>query len=897
MKRNIILYLLGAFSLLGAADIHYEKDDKAVQFAAKDLARCLTKVSGRTYQTKDSVAAPQTGDIILANDPQLENQQWQFAFRDGKLYISGRGAPGIVYGVYTFLEKYAGCAWLAPDVEVIPEKPGWKLPEINEKGKPAIMRREFYVASPAPNWIWRMRNKENFLAAFGLNMRIGRPGDCHTFDKYVKAVLARNDPKLFGHKISGGKCHTLCMTNPEVRRIVLDELLKYIEKDREKAKGTPVYSIPKIYDLSQSDGPSGLECWCKDCKELAEREGSYAGPNLDFVNYMARGVREKYPDIVLQTFAYSFTQKPPKTIKAEDNVMIRYCGASLYRPLMAGTSNGKELETWNHFASRKSIWSYWRIFTGYLYPFVKPRREIAEEIRFCVKNGVYSYFGENEAMMQRSFAVQQHYLGLKMLDDPTQDIDKLNDRFMKGYYGAAAPFMQEYLEYLEKRQKEDRSFLDREFFEKVNGWLDAAENAVRNDAKSLLHVKCERVIVDRTMFHRLEELMKQGYKKDLKAVSTRFLQNGLDQIRLWTSVRKLRADWEEKLRGEADLYSHYPVPIPERFKDCQVIDMHWNQIVNTACAVKDPDAVCGMAIRNPKAPRTFPYKLGYYSIALKTGSGLEFQKEDIPQDEKYHWYKLGRVRILAPLYIYHDKNWEFRTKLSTIGILGEDREVWISIKFQGKPWVAGSQKPCAVLFDRILLVNDPNPLRNYKPVDVSKNLLKNGGFEKFSDKRIDQWQITSRTGVPSDSGPRCRIDTEVKHSGKASLRVGNVEKGNVSAKVNLGKIEDLKHDLLIRGWYKYENIRAAQGLSFIGLQPFDVRGYDTTTYRVRTAEIFNGTNDWRYFERVIDVDELKKKTAKIKPLPGYRVSFDVHLWHQSGTVWVDDLEIIPLEKK
>ena len=124
-----------------------------------------------------------------------------------------------------------------------------------------------------------------------------------------------------------------------------------------------------------------------------------------------------------------------------------------------------------------------------------------------------------------------------------------------------------------------------------------------------------------------------------------------------------------------------------------------------------------------------------------------------------------------------------------------------------------------------------------------------------------------------------------------------MEKGNVSAKVNLGKIEDLKHDLLIRGWYKYENIRADQGLSFIGLQPFDVRGYDTTSYRVSVAEIFNGSNDWRYFERVIDVDELKKKTAKIKPLPGYRVSFDVHLWHQPGTVWVDDLEILPLEKK
>jgi hypothetical protein len=891
MKRNIILCLLGAASLLGAADIHYEKGDKAVQFAAKDLARCLTKVSGRTFQTKESPAAPQAGDIILVNDPKLEKQQWQFAFRDGKLYISGRGAPGLVYGVYTFLEKYADCAWPAPDVEVIPEKPGWKLPEINEKGKPAIMRREFYVAIPSPDYTWRMRNKENFPAAFGLHMRIGSPNDCHTFDHYVKAVRAAKNPKLFGPSIRGGECRTLCMTNPEVRRIVLEELLKYIEKDREKAKGKPAYAIPKIYDLSQSDGPSGGECWCQGCRELAEREGSYSAPNLDFVNYMARGIREKYPDVILQTFAYSFTQKPPKTIKAEKNVMIRYCDASLYRPLIPGTPNGRELETWSRFVHWKSIWSYWRIFTGYLYPFVKTRKDIAAEFRFCVKNGVYSYFGENEAMLSRSFSVQQHYLGLKMMDDPMQDIEKLNARFMREYYGAAAPFMQQYLEYLEKRQKEDRSFLDKEFFEKVNGWLDAAENATRSDARSNLHVRCERVIVDRTMFLRLDELMKQGCKADLKAVAERFLKNGLDQVKLWTvHDRKLRAQMEEKHRGEADLYSHYPVPIPEQFKGCEIIDMHWNQLQRTNDnAVKDPDAVCGMAIRNPKLPQTLPFKLGFYSTALRTGSGLEFLKQDIPQDEKFHLYKLGRIRILAQLYVYYDKLWEFRTYLPTIGILGEERDIWVSMKFQGKPWVEGSQKPGMVLIDRLLLVKDDNPLRKYKPVDASKNLLKNGGFENYSDTWINQW------GKP---GPKCRIDTEVRHSGKASLRLGNVEKHWAIADANLGKIKDLKNDLLIRGWYKYENIKPVpNSLTFIGLQPFDAKGYDITSYRLRAAEFFTGSYDWRYFERVVEIDELKKKTARLKPLPGERLSFRIFLYHQPGTVWVDDLEVIPLEKK
>ena len=195
------------------------------------------------------------------------------------------------------------------------------------------------------------------------------------------------------------------------------------------------------------------------------------------------------------------------------------------------------MDDWNKFASKKAIWSYWRIYDGYLYPFVKSRKDIAEELRLCVKDGVYHYFAENEDMLNRSFAIQQHYLGLKMMDDPEQDINKLNEKFMHAYYGKAAPFMLQYLEYLEKRQEKTRAFLDKEFFEKVNGWLDEAEKAVANDAKALLHVKCERVIVDRTMFLRLQELIKQGYKTDSKTVAQRFLENGIKQIDMcWTII-------------------------------------------------------------------------------------------------------------------------------------------------------------------------------------------------------------------------------------------------------------------------------------------------------------------------------------------------------------------------
>ena len=94
-------------------------------------------------------------------------------------------------------------------------------------------------------------------------------------------------------------------------------------------------------------------------------------------------------------------------------------------------------------------------------------------------------------------------------------------------------------------------------------------------------------------------------------------------------------------------------------------------------------------------------------------------------------------------------------------------------------------------------------LSAYKPVDPAKNLLKNGGFEEFIANKnwITFW------GKCSDSVVR---DTTVKHSGEASLKIGNVPGGYSSVVFYMGNIADLKNDILVRGWVKSENIAGAK---------------------------------------------------------------------------------------
>ncbi len=882
MRTTIILCLSGIVSLLNAADIRYGKDaDKAVQFVAKDMARCLSEVRGEKYGVQPGGRSVR-GDIVLNTDASLKSQEWKIQSKDGVLTISGSSSPGIVYGVYTFLEKYAGCGWPAPDTEILPKQPGWKLPEVNETGRPAFLRREMYVGPDYMDSTWRLRNKENNRAAF-INLQVGKPGECHTYNTYAKAIKG---PSLFGVTPSGSPCHTLCMTNPEVRKIVLKHLIEYIEADRRQQKDQPPCNRPQIYDISQPDGASGAECWCGNCRKLAEAEGSYAGPNIDFINHLASGIKDKYPEIMLRTFAYSYTMKPPKTIKAADNVVIQFCDSHLFKPLRPGTPNGRDLETWGKHAVNKAIWSYWRTYNGDLFPFVRPRKDISDELRFCNREGVIHYFAENESPLSRSFAIQQHWLMLKMLDDPGQDIFKLNEKFFTAYYGRGAAPMQKYLDYLEKRQNEQRSHLDREFFEKVNAWLDEAEALAGDDARSLVHIGWERVIVDRSMFQNLNDLMKRGYQPDLKKIAERFRKNLMKQLKSWTPLKQFKRLPARLTEGEqeAELYSHFPVKIPERFDGCEVIDMHWTQL--NGQAVKDPDAVCGTARFNPKYRHKGSYSIGFYNSRRKNGNSHQFVREDFPQDEKFHLYRLGKTLVMAPVYIRYDDTWRFRQWLSTIGILGEVREIWVSMKFTGPLYVKGSKNKNRVLFDRVLLVKDPNPLRRYNPVDIMKNLLKNGGFEKVKGLWMEQW---------GKSLPNCGIDTEVKHSGKASLRIGDVEDSYISAKVNLGKIKDLKNDLLIRGWIKYKDIVVGPKFTPPILALWTITEKGRNSYFMQLMEFYPGSCDWQYFETVVDIEKFKAACRR-HPNPPATVQFRAGLYHQPGTFWIDDLEIIPLEK-
>jgi len=672
-------------------------NDPAIAFAAKDLERLLKGVSGR---------------IALRTDPSMSAEAWRFAVAaDGTFEIWGRDGMGVSYGVSTYLERHCGVAWLTPDTEIVPCFAGFVLPKPVGTGRPVIGYREMWQSDGADK-TWRLRNKESRRALFNVGIGMGSPRDNHTLVQYG-AALRKAHPEFFGTRraVSGDVCQQVCMSDETTRDFIAEEMCRYIEKDRAALVGKPRYLTPVVYDLSQPDGVGG-GCFCPSCKALVEAAGgTYAGANLAFVNAVAERVGRRYPDVTIQTFAYGDTQTPPTNdVRYADNVNVRYCRSWIFRPLLATTENGQMLKAWSRHAAHLGIWSYWSFCRGSAFPLMEPPKDIQDEMRFCRDCGVSRYFLQTDRALNNSFFFLKNWLFLKLAEDPDRDAAQLTDLFMKGVYGAAAKPMSDYLSHLLKVQEPTRAFLNRDFFEKANVWLDESERLVADDARALRHVHAERVMVDRSMYENLAQLRGQGFACDAAAVARRFADNVREQVRNWGAFSK-----DERIKrlaaaeAEARLYARYPIPVPERFAGKDVEDIHWNRCCGArSVTVDDLDACAGVAFYNGRDDvHKLPFSCGFYNRQTQKGGSISFKTSaDVPQDEKFHLYKLGRGEVFGGMYLTYDPSWENRYYVSCPGIIPEEWDIWLSMKFQGPAFVKGSTKDNRVLVDRLLYVKD-----------------------------------------------------------------------------------------------------------------------------------------------------------------------------------------------
>ena len=720
MNRCVFLMAAGvsvaAVAPSGAVTVECaDTADSAVRFAAQDLRSHL----------KGAV-----GTVRFAEDAALKSQEWRIEGRDGVVTLYGCDGMGQAFAAYAFLEKHAGCRWYAPDTEVVPGRTGWTLPDVSDRGRPAILGREMYVGDDFMDGAWRLRNKETRRSLCGVGVAVGSPADCHTFGPYYEKIKDRLTPEMKARRPNGQAFDEFCPSHPEVRRLVAEQMKAFIREDRARCAAMPRYTWPTVYELSQNDGGE-VGCACSRCTALYEAAGKrWSGPNLAFTGAVAEEVGREYPDVIVRTFAYAYTEHAPRNdFVAPDNLAIRYCRSFLFQPLTDETDNGRLLKEWDAHVGKKQVWGYWRAYSGPLFPTVKPREDIGREMRFCRDRGVFGYMAEAESPLSRSFAMLQHWLFLKLAEDPDRDVMKLADEFLAAYYGPAKPAIEKYLAYLEQRERAcyaaigrdfilglgsghlamytQRGYLDRAFFETAQRLLDEAARLAEGDGLAARHVAHERLVVDRAILENLASLRAAGCEIDTARLAARNLWAETELVKTWKSgalTGKMRDERIGQAKIRAEIASRGPMPVPAELRGREFVEWSCDLLSARGTLVRDADSASGYALTFPKASHRLPYVVGAYDPCNRENPELKLTAADIPADGKFHLYRVGTLGLVCESRLYFDWTWGHSVWLPSFGTGDNRREFWISVKLTGPTYVKGSSDKDGIFIERVFCV-------------------------------------------------------------------------------------------------------------------------------------------------------------------------------------------------
>ncbi|OGV73350.1 MAG: hypothetical protein A3K19_26620 [Lentisphaerae bacterium RIFOXYB12_FULL_65_16] len=367
----------------------------------------------------------------------------------------GDGAPrGTLYAVYTFLEDQVGCRWWTRSESTIPTRPVLDIPAaLDVRYIPPFERRD-QCFTEGFDKDWSVRMKYNGWTGPGYDEARGSVlnyavGMCHTFYPLVPpAEHFAKHPEWYS-ELNGKRTHEhaqLCLTNPELTAFVIEKAKEWLRKD------------PKATFISVTQNDWDGHCQCAKCKAIDDEEGSPAGTMIRFANAIADAIAPEFPYAAVDTFAYQYTRKPPKITKPRPNVIVRLCSIECDFAHPLESENNKafrdDIENWGKICNRIYIWDYVTNFSNYMQPHPN-LRVLGPNVRFFARNGVKGMFeqGNYQSLGGEFGALRAWVLG-KLLWDPQLDDNALIDEFLKGYYGAAAPFVRRYIDMLHDRVAE-----------------------------------------------------------------------------------------------------------------------------------------------------------------------------------------------------------------------------------------------------------------------------------------------------------------------------------------------------------------------------------------------------------------------------------------------------------
>lgn len=471
--------------------------------SAKVMQDYIQRVSGKQLAiVKDGSSAAQNA-IYIGNTKKagqivpgkLPAESYRIQAVGNDVVICGGSGKGLIYGVYTFVEKYLGCKKIADVPAIVPENKRIKIPaNLKIDGRPQFIYRESYypAARDAEYLEWnKIQQFEDLWGLWG-----------HSYDKLVPAKeYFKTHPEYYA-LVKGERQPTqLCLSNEDVFIIASSELKKRVTANPDAL----YWSVSPNDDIGY--------CECDKCKAVDDAEGTPAGALIKFVNRVA----ELFPDKNITTLAYGYTHRAPKSIKPAKNVYVFLSNIDAYRdkPLAeekTAAAFRNDVKAWGALTDNLFVWDYITQFTNYLAPFPN-LLTLQPNMQYYKENKIKGVFAQGSGDTYGEWAELRSYLTVKLLEDDQADVKKLTESFLQDYYGPAAKFLLQYIGQLHGDMKEAGRHLDI-YGNPVNEWnsyltpekldayseiFDAAEGSVETKPIYSERVKRARLPLEYTV--------------------------------------------------------------------------------------------------------------------------------------------------------------------------------------------------------------------------------------------------------------------------------------------------------------------------------------------------------------------------------------------------------------
>ena len=509
------------------------------QYAASELTEYLTR--------KGVAMAEDCYRISLSIDPTMPDDSYRIVVQrkngDGTTIVGGNGR-GVIYGAYRFLEEFGGVRFFTPDLEVVPEGKLNIVTGVLEYDAVFELRHTNWISGQSADWNLKngmncdqLQNNENKLTP--------EMGGGWSYGAWIHTL-----GWMTGHGANGQPC----LSDPQNLENAIAAVRNILA------------SNPNVNIISVSQNDNNEYCKCEACAAIDEIEGSPSGNIIRFVNAIAADIAEDYPDVVIDTLAYMYSQPAPKITKPLPNVCVRFapllsCFVHAYDDpdCPRNLQLAKDIEDWSRICDRIYVWDYTTNFT-YFIPTFENLITIRQNMQFFAEHNVKGMFAQgNDQSPSGEFGELRAYLLAKLMMNPymtEREYYTHMDEFLEAYYGDGWRYVRAYIDMTSgKADVQCRGCygapleaLDRNYYlameDTMDSWWDKAEEMAGD---RLSYVKRSR------LQWRYLKLMLHPNEEDARAFLADVTAEGI-HWREWRYTSEIGADSNLSLSPDKWIY-------------------------------------------------------------------------------------------------------------------------------------------------------------------------------------------------------------------------------------------------------------------------------------------------------------------------------------------------------